>query len=742
MKEGNRDMKQFSKDDPEFTAMALGEGIETVGTGEISEADLEEFESLKAFAADLEKELKSESSEESMGEERMQRIRESAEQKIESPKRIVRFPVWWSAAAACFTMAAVTSFVVWTQRETPAIFTDRARVETQDEIAPPPPALMERSPDDSDGASPRRPQLSEPMAISKAKEIELLLNPGAGDSRGQGRELNRLGDLALAGASDGAAMEVFLLDDSTVSKDLPLLRNERQEQFRRESDELRKLEVARAQAMKTMTLSQEAPPEFGYVDDRAAETFNREGYERIEEKPFVSPMDSPLSTFSIDVDTAAYANVRRYIENGQLPPADAVRIEELINYFRYDYKQPKGEAPFSVTVDSAAAPWNSANRLVRIGLQGKEVSQAQRPAANLVFLMDVSGSMADANKLSLATDALSLLVDQMGAEDRIAVVVYAGNSGLALPSTTANNKETIKHALKNLRAGGSTNGGSGITLAYDVAQRHFVERGINRVILCTDGDFNVGVSSQGELTRLIEEKAKSGVFFSAVGFGRGNYRDDMMETLSNRGNGNYAYVDREAEARKVFIEDMLGTLLTIAKDVKIQVEFNPSKVASYRLIGYENRALADRDFNDDTKDAGEIGSGHSVTALYEIVPVGGESVGAMVDPLRYQTAGKSVESDELLTVKLRYKLPDEDESSLIEHPFVDDGEGIETASADFRFAAAVAGFGMVLRDSEYTGSFALADVVELARSSIGRNEGGHKLEFVELARKAAVVQPR
>lgn len=469
---------------------------------------------------------------------------------------------------------------------------------------------------------------------------------------------------------------------------------------------------------------------------------NREGYNRIDENEFHSPLDSPLSTFSIDVDTASYANVRRMIENGKLPPADAVRIEEMINYFRYDYPQPDDGVPFSVTVDSASAPWKKDNRLVRIGLQGKNVSQEERPPANLVFLIDVSGSMSSPNKLPLAQKSLNLLVEQMDSRDRIAVVVYAGNSGLALPSTTANNKETISHALDNLKAGGSTNGQSGIQLAYDTAQKHFIENGINRVILCTDGDFNVGISNQGALTRLIEKKAKSGVYFSAIGFGSGNYKDDMMESLSNRGNGNYAYVDNESEARKIFVEDMLGTLLAIAKDVKIQVEFNPTKVDSYRLIGYENRALAAKDFNDDQKDAGEIGSGHGVTALYEIVPARSGNTEPQVDPLRYQSTKNILQSDELLTVKLRYKLPGEDTSKLITHPHLDTHTNIQDAANDFRFAAAVAAYSMRLRGSAYLGPFTLQEIQDLAQGSLGSSKDPHRAAFLKLIEKTAALQTK
>lgn len=350
--------------------------------------------------------------------------------------------------------------------------------------------------------------------------------------------------------------------------------------------------------------------------------------------------------------------------------------------------------------------------------------------------------MSDQNKLPLVQRAMNLLTDQMGVEDRIAVVVYAGASGLALPSTTANNQETIQHAISNLKSGGSTNGGAGIELAYSVAQKHFIDGGINRVILCTDGDFNVGTTDRGSLTRLIEEKAKTGVFFSALGFGRGNYQDATMEELSNKGNGNYGYIDTFKEARKVFVDDMLGTLFTIAKDVKIQVEFNPAKVAQYRLIGYENRMLAKEDFNDDTKDAGEIGAGHTVTALYEIIPTGVSSNPTpSVDPLKYQataiseTQSKS-DSREMLTVKLRYKQPDEDVSQLIEQPFVDSNETFENASTDLRFASSVAAFGMRLRQSEFAGEITLEEIRQVIEKSLGNDPRGLRSEFLELVEKA------
>ena len=497
-------------------------------------------------------------------------------------------------------------------------------------------------------------------------------------------------------------------------------------------------------ALSPLPLSISSPQDFRIIPSESP--FNREAYDRIEENALKNPVDHPLSTFSIDVDTASYSNVRRFLNGGRLPPLDAIRIEELINYFPYDYAGPTDKAPFAVHVDAAGAPWKPEHRLVRIGLQGKAVDLSERPDANLVFLIDVSASMSDHNKLELVQRSLNLLVEQMEGRDRIAVVVYAGVSGLALPSTTANNHETIKHAISNLRSGGSTNGGAGIELAYSVAQRHFIPDGINRVILCTDGDFNVGTTDRGSLTRLIEDKAKTGVFFSVLGFGMGNYQDATMEELSNKGNGNYGYVDSIREARKVFVDQMLGTLMTIAKDVKVQVEFNPARVGAYRLIGYENRMLAKEDFNDDTKDAGEIGAGHSVTALYEIVPAGlAGNTTPSVDPLKYQSPvvrKPGIDSEDLLTVKLRYKKPDSDESQLIEKPFVDRGNAFAAASDDFRFATAVAAFGMLLRNSQYTESMTLDEALLLARQAKALDPGGLRSEFIDLVEKARQLTPK
>jgi Ca-activated chloride channel family protein len=475
----------------------------------------------------------------------------------------------------------------------------------------------------------------------------------------------------------------------------------------------------------------------------SAGSFNTEAYAHNADNLFKQVADSPLSTFSIDVDTASYSNVRRFLRDGQRPPIDAVRIEELINYFRYDYAQPDASAPFAVSTEVASAPWKQGHRLVRIGLRARDIAQADVPARNLVFLIDVSGSMQTPDKLPLLKRGLAMLIRQLRTQDRLAMVVYAGASGLVLPPTRGNEQDRMLEALAALEAGGSTNGAAGIELAYQVAAQQFVRGGVNRVILATDGDFNVGVTSEGELTRLIEEKRKSGVFLTVLGFGTGNLKDATMEALADKGNGHYAYIDSIEEARKVLVREAGSTLVTLAKDVKLQIEWNPARVASYRLIGYENRVLRDRDFNDDTKDAGEIGAGHTVTALYEVVPKGDFAAPPPeVDPLKYQSErglSNAAASSELLTVKLRYKRPDADRSVLFSHVVRDGGATIEQASADFRWAAAVAGFGMLLRQSEQRGDASFALVRKLARSAIGADAGGDRREMLELVDRAEAL---
>ena len=498
-----------------------------------------------------------------------------------------------------------------------------------------------------------------------------------------------------------------------------------------------------------------------------ARAFNTEAYDYIEDNGFVAVVQNPLSTFSVDVDTASYSNVRRFLLGGRRPPRDAVRIEELVNYFTYGYPAPAAAdpAPFAATLEAASAPWAPSHRLVRIGLKSRELSTAARPAANLVFLVDVSGSMNEPNKLPLVKESLRILVGQLKPEDHVAIVTYAGSSGLALASTPVSHRGEIVDALDRLEAGGTTNGAMGIQLAYDVAKANFAPGGINRVILATDGDFNMGVTDRGDLVRLIQEKAKSGVFLTALGFGMGNYKDATLEQLADKGNGVHAYIDSPREARKVLAEQVNGTLATVAKDVKVQVEFNPARVQAYRLIGYENRLLKQEDFNNDKIDAGDIGAGHTVTALYEVVPTGVEwKPESTVDALKYQkpvesslasdkpTGGRPLAgdkprprtlpaSDELLTVKIRYKAPDGDTSRLLEFPLTDQGAAFAAASADFKFAAAVAGFGMVLRDSPHKGTATLTDVARWAAEGTGTDAGGYRGEFLSLIKQAETILP-
>jgi Ca-activated chloride channel family protein len=468
-----------------------------------------------------------------------------------------------------------------------------------------------------------------------------------------------------------------------------------------------------------------------------------EGYNPVVENPFHAAVSEPLSTFSIDVDTASYSNVRRFLTQNTLPPRDAVRIEELLNYFPYNDAPPGASSPdpFAVHVEMAGCPWDAQHRLARIGIAAKPIDQSKRPPSNLVFLVDVSGSMQAPNKLPLVQWSLQRLVEQLGENDQIAIVVYASASGLVLPSTSCIEKAEILSAIEQLRAGGSTNGGAGIQLAYDVATQHFIKNGTNRVILATDGDFNVGVAAQDELISLIEAKAKSGVFLSVLGYGMGNIKDGTLERLADKGNGHYAYIDSPREAYKVLVEEMGSTLVTVAKDVKIQVEFNPARVAGYRLIGYENRIMAHKDFNDDTKDAGEVGAGHHVTALYELVPPGNEgSSGPGVDPLKYtQRTISGSASPESFTVKLRYKQPDGDTSKLLTIGVEDKGRSFGESSEDLRFASAVAGFGMLLRDSTHKGSLTYAGVLEIAEPASARDPSGYRREFLAAVRQAKTL---
>lgn len=467
---------------------------------------------------------------------------------------------------------------------------------------------------------------------------------------------------------------------------------------------------------------------------------NTEEYKNIEENGFKKVNENPLSTFSIDVDAASYSNMRRYLNRGELPPADAIRTEELINYFSYNYPQPTGKDPVKITTEIGSCPWNKNHRLVRIGLKAKEIPTEKLPVSNLVFLIDVSGSMYGPQRLGLVQSSLKLLVNNLRDADRVAIVVYSGSAGERLPSTSGSDKQKIREAIDELTAGGSTAGGEGIKLAYKIAKKNFVKGGNNRIILCTDGDFNVGVSSNEGLENLIEQERKSGVYLTVLGYGMGNYKDSKMQILAEKGNGNHAYIDNLQEANRVLVNEFGATMHTVAKDVKLQIEFNPSQVQAYRLIGYESRLLKDEDFNNDAKDAGEMGAGHTVTAFYEVVPAGVESNFVnKVDDLKYQKKVKpalqpATGSKELLTVKLRYKAPDEDVSKKLEFPLVD-SKG-NNVSSDFRFAAAVAMFGQLLRDSDFKGDATYTQVIAMAKTALDNDERGYRREFLRLVETA------
>jgi len=485
----------------------------------------------------------------------------------------------------------------------------------------------------------------------------------------------------------------------------------------------------------------------GYRRQAAAEPWrwprepgNTEAYALIDENRFLAATANPLSTFSIDVDAASYSNVRRFLSQGALPPADAVRLEELVNYFSYTYPDRTGSHPFAVTTEVGPCPWAPEHQLVRIGLQAKRIATRDLPPSNLVFLLDVSGSMQSWDKLPLVKQAFRALVQELRAEDRVAIVVYAGAAGLVLPSTSGADKATILAAIDRLEAGGSTAGGAGLRLAYDVARDNYLPEGNNRLILATDGDFNVGVSSDAEMIRLVEARREEGTFLTVLGFGTGNLKDTKMEQMADKGNGHYAYIDSFREARKVFVQEFGGTLFTVAKDVKIQVEFNPARVQAYRLLGYENRLLSKEDFADDRKDAGELGAGHAVTALYEVVPVGASSVALAGDSLTYQqvslrpSAGRS---PELMTVRLRYKNPTGSRSRLLSTPVVD--RGSSKASADLRFASAVAAFALLLRNSEFKGGATYDLVMALARDARGDDPEGYRAEFITMIERARAL---
>lgn len=475
------------------------------------------------------------------------------------------------------------------------------------------------------------------------------------------------------------------------------------------------------------------PPSRGFITPPYP-SWNRESYNAVTKNGFIATGNDPLSTFSIDVDTASYSNIRRFINQGSLPPVGAVRIEEMVNYFSYDYPRPQKQHPFSVTGELGPCLWNNNHKLVRIGLKARDIAKKDLPPSNLIFLIDVSGSMSAPNKLPLLKQSMKMLVRQLDKDDRVSIVVYAGNDCVLLEPTAGSEQKKILAAISTLGAGGSTHASSGIITAYQLAKQVYMPRGNNRIILASDGDFNVGVTSRGELQKLIEKKRKSGIFLTVLGFGMGNYHDDTMEILADRGNGNYAYIDNLLEAKKVMVKEMSGTMFALARDVKIQVEFNPTKVAAYRLIGYENRALADEDFNNDKKDAGEIGVGHTVTALYELIPAGSADAPS-VDKLKYRKVGAKIKSnyqDEIMTIKLRYKTLDKEKSILLSTIVKDKNIALASTSDDFRFAGAVAGFGMLLRDSEFKGDLDYDKVIALAKNSRGEDAEGYRAEFIRL----------
>lgn len=496
----------------------------------------------------------------------------------------------------------------------------------------------------------------------------------------------------------------------------------------------KKAEGTEEMAVDAITVS-EAPAE-EYLETSAAET-NDESYAEVEENPFESPKTAPLSTFSIDVDNASYTNIRRFINNGQKVPADAVRVEEMVNFFKYSYPQPKDSNPFSINTEYSACPWNENHKLLKIGLQGKNIPMTNLPTSNLVFLIDVSGSMDEDNKLPLLKESMRILVKELRAKDKVSIVVYAGSAGVVLSPTSGDEKEVIMDAFDELHAGGSTAGGEGIELAYKLAEENFIKEGNNRVIIATDGDFNVGSSTDKDMEDLIEEKRKSGVFLTVLGFGMGNYKDSKMEILADKGNGNYAYIDNMQEASRFLGKEFKGSMFAIAKDVKIQIEFNPKHVQAYRLIGYENRKLKAEDFKNDAIDAGELGSGHTVTALYEIIPTGVQS-NFIPDELKYsknKTATANYDN-ELATVKFRYKKPDGEKSIEMIQTIPNSSIGLRNASSDFKFSTAVAWFGLKLKESKLITNTSIEAIKNLAKSGLSNDEDGYKAEFIRLADSA------
>lgn len=705
--------------DPRLTAYALGEANAT-DTAAVEAALREQPELSKEI--DAIRQLGNELASGLSAEQAPSLTDDDRRQVYDRPSKTVRFPKFnqkhrWMAAAAIL-MLLLGSISVLQDRSS---VTSTADLPVEPEYAPQPP--VQNKPETAPVVAAQVPQDASSREIVGLDEVQEVTT----------RQPEPSAAPRQAPVTERAETEALTLSNADFD----------QVNMARSPVMMKSLMGSRRQRSKASHIMPFAPPVVveppaGYVSP-----LDTEEYDMINENPFRRVVDHPLSTFSIDVDTASYANIRRMLNQGILPPADAVRIEEMINYFSYDYAEPDGEHPFAAHLAITESPWTDGHQLVRIGIKGKEIAQETRAPINLVFLLDVSGSMNQPNKLPLVKRALKMLVRNLDERDRVAIVVYAGASGLVLPPTACDDDQAILDALERLQAGGSTNGGAGIELAYATALEHFATNGINRVILCTDGDFNVGTVQTGDLVRMVEQKAKDGIFLSVLGFGMGNYKDATLEQLANKGNGNYAYIDTFNEARKVLVDQLTGTLITIAKDVKIQIEFNPACVAGYRLIGYENRMLNKEDFNDDTKDAGEIGAGHTVTALYELIPAD-HPIGdtPAVDDLRYQSVTKTEAqlADEIMTVKIRYKKPNGNTSTRLTFPLSGEPQAFQKVSDDFRFASAVAAFGMLLRDSEHKGTSSFDQILAIAESALGKDDFGYRREFMELVRNAKALK--
>ncbi len=759
---------KLSPDDPRLTAYALGEleggeraAIEAaLQTDAVARAAVEE---IRATARGIEAALAAEV-------EVPERAR--APRHIEPylpARKLVRFPYWLVGGLAAAGFAVLLALYrpaierVAQQKEEVKVALPPAGYVEVPLTAPAPPEgtdQVAKAPGTADGeaapvaSNPAAPAMEGKLAGAPAPR-EMPALAGAAADHETAAQANEEKDKDLAGAKQtgetAKAMVAAAPEDheykyenklATIAVDAPAAPS----QGDRPTEETVKLQSFAVTAEKVDRVESQR-----IAGGKTVGTFNTEAYAYHADSDFLSAAQNPLSTFALDVDTASYANMRRFLAVGEWPPPDAVRIEELVNYFPYDYAAPRSDTPLAVTLEVAAAPWAPTHRLVRIGLKARDIAAAARPAENLVFLIDVSGSMDEPDKLPLVKQSLRLLLDQLRPDDRVAIVTYAGESGLALPSTPAAHKREILEALDALQAGGATNGARGLELAYDIARANFIPGGANRVILTTDGDFNVGVTDEGDLTRLVEEKARSGVSLTALGFGTGNYKDAMFAQLAGKGHGNYGYIDTPAEAKKLLVDQFGGTLVTVARDVKVQVEFNPAQVSAYRLIGYDDRALKKEDFNNDAVTAGDVGAGHTVTALYEVVPAGVEPPATpAVDALKYRKpeagdrkseAGNQKASPELLTVKVRYTPPEGGPSRRLEFPLTDRGAAFAEASMDFKFAAAVAGFGMILRDSPYKGGATLANVEHWAGEGVGADPGGYRHEFLGLVQRAEKLAP-